>query len=222
MGEGEPAVNALPKTSEFVTAPAKVISPRKAWMLLSLLLSFPVYMLVSLIYIQSTQGWIFIDPGIYQAGVVVSAVVAVLLIYSMRGRGSVLFSNVLVLMLGTFPVLLMLLVPLLSVAPLRMVHTLLPHDDVVKSLRVELFTSCGSGRRSSSNLRGVVFEEGFGFLNDKNCELPFWLVGELRKADELSWRIERSAIGFSLVKLERVTRGGDMVIDASWRGVRRH
>lgn len=120
MGEGEPAVNALPKTSELVTAPAKVISPRKAWMLLSLLLSISVYMLVSLIYIQSTQGWIFIDPGIYQAGVVVSAVVAVLLIYSMRGRGSVLFSNVLVVMLGTFPVLLMLLVPLLSVAPLHL------------------------------------------------------------------------------------------------------
>ena len=215
-------MNELPKTSDLVIAPTKGITKGKALLSLSLLLGSPVYILIAIIYIKSTQGWIFIGADFYLAGVFVSALVAVLLIYSMRGQGSVLFSNFLVVVFATFPVILMLLVPLLAVAPLRLMHTLLPHEEVVKSLHVEWISRCGGGRRSSSSLRGVMFEEGFGFLNDQNCKLPGWLVPQLRKDDELSWRIERSAVGFSLVKLERITRDGEMVIDASWRNVRRH
>ena len=223
-GKGEPAVNELPKTSDFVIAPAKVITKGKALLVLSLLLGSLVYIVIAIIYFKSTQGWIFIEPVFYLTGVFVSALVAVLLIYSMRVKGAVLFSNALVVVFATFPVILMLLVPLLAVVPLRLMHTLLPHEEVVKSLHVEWISRCGGGRRSSSRLppSGVRLEEGFGFLNDQNCKLPGWLVPQLRKGDELSWRIERSAVGFSLVKLERVTRDGEMVIDASWRNVRRH
>lgn|GEM_PF-6584913 len=208
-------------SSDPVTTSEKGTPSRKAWGALALLLALLVYPLIAVIYLKSTNGWVFIKPNIYVAGVACSAVLAVLVIYSMRGRGSVRFSGALVGTFITFPVLLLMLFPLVCVAPLRIVHTFLPKQEVVQPLQVRWVSPCGR-RRSGLSGSGVEFVEGFGFLNENNCKLPSWLVEQLREGDELSWRMERSAIGFSLLKLERVSRNGAMAIDVSWRGVGRH
>lgn len=211
----------LPQSSDPVTTSEKGTSSRKTWQVPALLLALLVYPLVAVIYLKSTNGWVFIKPSIYVVGVACCAVFAVLVIYLMRGRGSVRFSGALVGTFITFPVLLLMLFPLVCLAPLRLVHTFLPKQEVVQPLQVRWVSPCGK-RRAGLSWSGVKFVEGFGFLNDNNCKLPSWLVEQLREGDELSWRMERSAIGFSLVKLERVSRNGAMVIDASWRGVGRH
>ena len=214
-------MNELPQTSDLVMASGKEVASRSVWKAFALLFILLVFPLLSIIYLEFTSGWVFIAPSAYAAGGVCSLVFAALIIYSMRGRSSKWFSDSLVVMFITFPVLLLFLFPLLCIVPLRLAHTFLPKQDVIQSLQVEVIAVC-SRRRNGRSWNGVSFVEGFGFLNENNCKLPSWLVEQLREGDELSWRVERSAVGFSLVKLERVSRNGAMIIDASWRGVVRN
>jgi nitrate reductase NapE component len=184
-------VSELPQSSDPVTTSEKGTSSRKTWQALALLLALLVYPLVAVIYLKSTNGWVFINPSVYVAGVACCAVFAVLVIYLMRGRGSARFSGALVGTFITFPVLLLMLFPLVCLAPLRIVHTFLPKQEVVNPLQVRWVPVCGK-RRSGLSWSGVKFVEGFGFLNDNNCKLPSWLVEQLREGDELSGVLQGS------------------------------
>lgn len=213
-------MNELQKASDLVNAPDKKVTSGKRWGLFVLLSFLIVYPLFSVVYLSSTNGWVFISPNIYVAGCVCSFIFSAVLVCLMFRQGSKWVGNVLVAIFITFPVLLLILFPLFFIVPLRLVHTLLPKEEVIQQLEVDWITGCG-GRRASHGWKGVKFVEGFGFLNESNCKLPSWLVKNLRVGDELSWHVERSVVGFSLVKLERVSRNGVIVIDASWRGVLR-
>ena len=213
-------MNELPKASDFVNTPDKKFISGKIWGLFVLLSFLIFYPLFSVAYLKSTNGWVFISPNIYIAGCVCSFIFSAVLVLLMFRQGSKRVGNVLIAFFITFPVLLLILFSLFFVVPLRLVHTFLPKQEVIQQLEIEWITGCG-GRRASHGWKGVRFVEGFGFLNENNCKLPSWLVKNLREGDELSWHVERSVVGFSLVKLERVSRNGVIVIDASWRGVLR-
>lgn len=213
-------MNELPKASDFVNASDKKFTSGKIWWLFVLLSFLVFYPLFSIFYLKSTSGWVFISPNIYVAGCVCSFILSAVLVFLMFRKGSKRVSNVLVAFFITFPAFLLILFPLFFVVPLRLVHTFLPKQEMIQQLEIEWIAGCG-GRRASHSWKGVRFVDGFGFLNESSCKLPSWLVKDLREGDELSWRVERSVVGFSLVKLERVSRNGVMVVDASWRGVLR-
>lgn len=178
----------------------------KGRLVLSGLIALPIYMAFALFLLVSLDGQVFLTPAIYCGGLVFAMGLSVVLVRVLPGTEE----NVLLAAFVAFPVVLMLVFPLVCVAPMRLLHTFLPQQEAIEILHFEHLSRCG---KRSSSMRGASFEEAFGMFNHRTCDIPSSLVGQLRRGDEMHWLIMRSAVGFSLKRLERVTRNRQVVSD---------
>ena len=178
----------------------------KARLMLIGLIALPICLAFALFLFVSFDGQIFVTPATYGGGLVFAVGLSVVLIRIIPGAEE----NVLIAAFIVFPLVLMLIFPLFCLTPMRLLHTFLPQQEVIEIFHFEHLSRCG--RRSSSR-RGVSFEEAFGVFNYRTCNVPPSLVGQLRKGDEMHWLIKRTAVGFSLKRLERVTRNRQVVFD---------
>ena len=191
---------------EFGGRPQGVQSRFKARLILSGLIALPIYMAFAVFLLISFDGQVFVTPAIYGGSLVFAVGLSAVLVRVLPG----VEENVLFAAFVLFPVVLMLIFPMVCLTPMRLLHTFLPQQEVIEILHFEHRSRCG---RRSSSMRGASFKEAFGVLNHRTCNVPSSLVGQLRRGDEMHWLIERSAVGFSLKRLERVTRNRQVVFD---------
>ena len=89
-----------------------------------------------------------------------------------------------------------------AIVPARIAHMLMPKEEVSMTLTAEGIIRSTKGCAGG----GVYFKETYGIFNNRTCTLPKKAYEMVARGDKLHYRVNRSIVGFSLVRLEKITR----------------